>query len=153
MATLPVGSDIASFGFGSPAIGNYLNSPQFKANTTYGELMGINPSVPTGGFGAGVTGMSGTGAGGLGGLMSLDGLKLIGGGLSTIGNLWTAFQAQKLAKEQFNFQKDFATTNLANSIKTYNTALEDRAVARGFTQGDSDETTRAYIEKNRLSRD
>lgn len=150
MATLPVGSDIASFGFGSPQQSAYLQSPQFKANTTYGELMGINPSIGTGGFGAGSGG--GLFSSGAGGLASLDGLKLIGGGLSTIGNLWTAFQAQKLAKEQFNFQKDFANTNLANQIKSYNTALEDRITARSFTQGDDEATTQAYIEKNKLSR-
>ncbi|QEP29867.1 hypothetical protein HYP99_gp069 [Sinorhizobium phage ort11] len=139
MAILP--SDIANFGFGSQQQNAYLQSPQFQANTTYGNLIGADPSQ----FNVG-----GTGSGGFGGLMSLDGLKLIGGGLSTIGNLWNAFQAQKLARDSFNFQKNFANKNLANQIQSYNTALEDRARSRGFTEGQSQDQIDSYIDKNRL---
>ena len=148
MATMPVGADIANFGFGSAQSNNYLSSPQFQANTTYGDLMGIQgPSGGIGGFGT-----TGAGTGGLGGLMSLDGLKLIGGGLSTIGNLWNSFQAQKLAKESFRFQKDFANRNLANQISSYNTALDDRARSRGVAEGQSQQQVDDYIAKNSLSR-
>ncbi|QWY83522.1 putative structural protein [Rhizobium phage RHph_X2_28B] len=142
---LPVGADIANFGFGSSEQNAYLQSPQFQANTTYGSLIGAPSAAGIGGFG-----MGGAGSGGFGGLMSLDGLKLIGGGLSTIGNLWNAFQAQKLAREQFNFQKNFANKNLANQIQSYNTALEDRARSRGFTEGQSQEQIDSYVDKNRL---
>lgn len=72
------------------------------------------------------------------------------GAIGTIGNLWAAWQAQKLAKEQFNFQKGVTNTNLANQIQTYNTALSGRAESRGYMQGDSSEQTSAYIQENQL---
>ena len=76
--------------------------------------------------------------------------QLVLGGIGTIGNLWSAWQAQKLAKEQFNYQKGITDTNLANQIQSYNTSLVDRINARSFMQGDSQETTDAYIAANSL---
>lgn len=73
-------------------------------------------------------------------------------GLNTLGNLWGAFEAQKLAREQFDFTKNTTNTNLNNSIRSYNTALEDRARARGFTEGQSSDQIQGYINTNRLSR-
>ena len=72
-------------------------------------------------------------------------------GLQTIGSLWNAFQANKLAKRAFNFQRDFANTNLRNQTQTYNTALEDRVGNRAFVQGMSPEQANAYLAKNRLT--
>ena len=72
------------------------------------------------------------------------------GTLGTMGNLWAAFQAQKLAKEQFQFQKGVTNTNLANQIQSYNTSLVDRINARSHMQGDSQATTDAYIATNSL---
>ena len=71
-------------------------------------------------------------------------------GLSTLGNLWGSFQSTKLAKDSFNFQKGMAEKNYANQIKSYNTALTDRATTRGFVQGDSTEATQQYINDNKL---
>ncbi len=71
-------------------------------------------------------------------------------GLSTLGNLWGSFQSTKLAKDSFNFQKGMAEKNYANQIKSYNTALTDRATTRGFVQGDSTEAAQQYINDNKL---
>ena len=71
-------------------------------------------------------------------------------GLSTLGNLWGSFQSTKLAKDSFNFRKGMAEKNYANQIKSYNTALTDRATTRGFVQGDSTEATQQYINDNKL---
>lgn len=71
-------------------------------------------------------------------------------GLSSLGNLYSGWQATKLAKDAFNFQKEMTQKNYANSIKSYNTALSDRAISRGKVQGDSAETTQAYIDQNKL---
>lgn len=73
-------------------------------------------------------------------------------GLNTLGNLYGAWQANKLARDQLNFTKNVTNTNLNNSIQSYNTALSDRARSRGFTEGRSDTEVADYISANRLSR-
>lgn len=82
--------------------------------------------------------------------MNLGTGQLLLGGIGTLGNLWAAFQAQKLAREQFDFQKGITNTNLANQIQSYNTTLTDRINARSFMQDDDQATTDAYIRDNAL---
>lgn len=83
---------------------------------------------------------------------NMDTANLALTGLSTIGNLWAAFQAQKLAKEQFKYTKGVTDTNLANQIQTYNTGLTDRANNRAIVEGRTPEQTKAYIDANSLRR-
>lgn len=71
-------------------------------------------------------------------------------GLMGLGNLWGAWQSNKLAKDQLNFTKDFANRNLANQTKAYNTALEDRARSRAAVEGQTSAQQQAYIDRNRL---
>lgn len=71
-------------------------------------------------------------------------------GLNTIGNLWGAWQSNKLARDQLNFTKDFANRNLANQTAAYNTALEDRGRARAAVEGQTSAEAQAYIDRNRL---
>lgn len=76
-------------------------------------------------------------------------------GLSALGslaNIYGGFQANKLAKDQLSFTKDITNTNLNNSIKSYNTALEDRARSRAVAENRDQSTADEYIEKNKLSR-
>lgn len=72
------------------------------------------------------------------------------GALNSVGGLWGGLQAQKLARDQFNFTKNMATTNLANQTQSYNTALTDKINARAKTQGMTSQETQAYLDKNRL---
>lgn len=120
----------------------------------FGDMSSINtytsnpnyyPPAPGGGglFGGGR-------AGGLG--FNMDTMQLGLSGLSAIGNFWNAFQAQKLAKKQFEFTKEITNTNLANQIKSYNTSLSDRARSRGFVEGQSQDQIDQYIAGNSLSR-
>ncbi|QYW01835.1 hypothetical protein PP761_gp60 [Stenotrophomonas phage Paxi] len=74
------------------------------------------------------------------------------GALQTLGGLWGAFNANRLARDQFNFTRDFANTNLNNSIQSYNTQLADRARARAAVEGQTDAQRDQYIADNRLSR-
>ncbi|MNF31601.1 hypothetical protein D3C85_662420 [compost metagenome] len=74
------------------------------------------------------------------------------GGLGSLAGIIGSNRQFGLAKDQLKFQKDFANTNLNNSIKSYNTTLEDRLNARGFAQGDSTAATQEQIARNRLSR-
>ncbi len=78
----------------------------------------------------------------------MGGLDFLGG----INNMYGSFQAQRNAKNQFNFMKDIANTNLNNQIKTYNTALADRANNRAHFGGWTPEQTQSYIEQNSLKR-
>ena len=65
------------------------------------------------------------------GFWSKDGgAGLILGGVQVLGNLWSSYQAHKMAKEQMAFAREQWNTNLANQTQTYNTALEDRIRGR-----------------------
>jgi len=114
------------------------------SNPVGSYLRAAGPSGAIGANKSAVPGMSG----GLG--FNLDTAQLALGGLQTIGSLWQAWEANKLAKESFKFQKDFANTNLANSIQSYNTTLDDRIRSRGFTEGQSADQIQGYLDKNRL---
>lgn len=93
---------------------------------------------------------AGAGNSGFGLNMGTAGLAL--GGLQSLNGLIQGNKAFSLAKDQFKYQKNVTDTNLNNSIKSYNTTLEDRLTARGVAQGDDAATVQANIEKNRLSR-
>lgn len=84
--------------------------------------------------------------------MNLDTAQFGLGALRTLGGLYGAFQSNRLARDQFNFTKDFANTNLNNSIQSYNTQLADRARARAVVEGQSDAQRDQYIADNRLTR-
>lgn len=74
------------------------------------------------------------------------------GGLGALGNLWGAFQAQGLAQKQFELTRNIANTNLTNQIRSYNTALEDRARSRGAAEGQSQSQVDDYLARNRMTR-
>lgn len=71
--------------------------------------------------------------------------------IGTIGGLWGAIQQNKIAKQQLALSKEAYNTNMNNTIKTYNTALEDRIRARYEMEGRAAEAD-GYIERNKLSR-
>lgn len=122
-----------SFGFGGVGSGPQL-APDAGSSLIYNPQAA---AAPAGGFELGFNAPS---------------LQMGLQGLNTLGNLWGALQSTKLAREQLNFTRNVTNTNLNNSIKSYNTALEDRARSRGFTQGQSDTDINNYIAANRLSR-
>ena len=146
---------------------NYLNTNQNSQNPWL-TMMGIpipqagsvlseaglpqfaNPGgiIPSAGASMGI---GGAGAGGGLGAAGIAGLAMQG--LSTIGGLWAAFKAQKLAKQQFKYTKNVTDTNLNNQIKSYNTTLEDRIRSRAKVEGMSPEMAQAYIDNNRLTRE
>lgn len=64
--------------------------------------------------------------------------------------IYSGLKQLGLAEDQFNFTKDAFNTNLANSIKSYNNALEDRARARyAYMTGDASNADE-YINKHKL---
>ena len=72
-------------------------------------------------------------------------------GLQTLGGLFAAFKQLSLANKQFDFQKKFANANMANSIQSYNTQLQDRARARAAMEGQSQAQMQQYIDQNRMA--
>ena len=120
----------------SPAISSFGNLAGNELSSGAAPGMGTTPGA---GLGSGLGFNIGTGQLALGGLQSLAGI-------------FSAIQSNKLANKQFDLTKDVTNTNLNNSIKSYNTALSDRANARYFTQNQSQADADKYISDNRLSR-
>ena len=96
---------------------------------------------------------TGSGAGAFGQLgMNIPTFQLGLGALGSLANIYGGFQANKLAKDQLSFTKSVTNTNLNNQIKSYNTALEDRARSRAVAENRDQASADAYIEANKLSR-
>lgn len=84
--------------------------------------------------------------------MNIPTLQLGLGALGSLADIYSGFQANKLAKDQLSFTKNITNTNLNNQIKSYNTALEDRARSRATAENRDQSTADEYIAANRLSR-
>ncbi len=146
--------------YGSNALfpGDYssLMGNQYGGMPTLGTPMEtFNPMAGVAGGIGGLSGMGGMGAdtgwaSKFGGTMGVAKAGIAG--LQTLGQLWMGFKAAKMAKKQFQFTKDITNTNLANQIKTYNTALADRARGRGVMESQSQATQDSYVRDNSLSR-
>jgi hypothetical protein len=140
-----------SFGFGPGGMNtagvNAAAGTAIRANPT--NTMAAPAGGPAGVLGSGsLTDMfKGSGLG-----MNLGTAQLALGGLQTIAGIWGAWQANKLAKDQLNFQKGVVNTNLANQVQSYNTTLEDRARSRAHTQNQDPSTADDYIAKHSLRR-
>ena len=141
MTTMPM-----TEGFNPMAIANYggMQSP-YNPGTILPTGSGIGSITPAGGGLGGMFAGSGLGA-------NMPTFSLALGGLQTIGGLWAAFNAAKVAKQQLNFTKSMANANLANQTQSYNTAIEDRARSRGFTEGQSSSQVDDYISRNSLAK-
>lgn len=84
--------------------------------------------------------------------MNIPTFQLGLGAIGSLANIYGGFQANKLAKDQLNFAKSVTNTNLNNQIKSYNTALEDRARSRAVAENRDQSTADAYIAANKLTR-
>ncbi len=71
-------------------------------------------------------------------------------GLASLAGVWAAFQQNKTARDQLNFNKDAYQTNLGNQTKSYNTALSDRITSQYIQEGKSAADAQAYLKANRL---
>lgn len=131
--------------------------------TGVGLSMGQPTNMPTGPASAPMdvtvaspnSGLSGAGNGagsqqGSGFWSKDGGAGLILGGVQVLGNLWSSFQAHKMAKKQMAFAREQWDTNLANQTQTYNTALEDRIRGRYATGTRSEEQLSGEIDKHSL---
>lgn len=78
------------------------------------------------------------------------GAGLVLGGIQVLGNLWSSFQAHKMAKEQMSFAREQWDTNLENQTQSYNTSLEDRIRGRYAMGTRSDKQLQNEIDKHSL---
>lgn len=161
--SFPAGTNAGISGYGMPVYpGNSnLALPTFAAPET--SLMPVMPNTPAPGT-TGLTPVSGTTSGTTpindswfsktfmneGGGMNLDNIGAVLKGVGSLGSLWGGIQANKIAKDSLNFQKDSYNTNLNNQISTFNTALEDRAYARAAQNGTGNATAEGYIARHKL---
>ena len=79
--------------------------------------------------------------------------QVIGGAAQGIGaafGIYNAFQQQKMAKQQFAFQKEAYYTNLRNQSQSYNTQLQDRINGRHSAAERTQEQKQADYDKNKL---
>jgi hypothetical protein len=122
------------------------------------DFSSFDTSGLTGMSGGGIPGVGlpsgvdfGGGSGGMGLGFNVPTAQLALAGLSTLGNLWGGWQAQKMAKKQFKFSKGMSLANMANQVKSYNTALADRARSRQVMESQSDATRDSYVKDNSLT--
>jgi hypothetical protein len=140
----------------TPNPGVNMVSPPVGDN--WGAMRNVGAAIPNFSNQSTVGGVPGTGIsqqqkpGFFGNMNFMDTAELALGGLQTIGSLWGAWQANKLAGENLAFQKEAYNTNLANSISAYNTALDDKIRSRAKTEGMSDAEAQAYIDEHELRR-
>lgn len=73
-------------------------------------------------------------------------------GIGTLGSLYLGYQQMKQAKQAFGLQKEMANLNANNSIKNYNTSLEDRIRGRTADYAGKENDVQSYLAKHKLSR-
>lgn len=121
----------------------YLTNPNFRGTPGVGMMTDLNGNTG-GGLGSNFFGNNSN----LG--FNSQTLQLALSGLGAIGNFYNAFQANKLANNQFDFTKSITEKNLTNQTKSYNTALSDRINARASSNGMSAAEVQDYLANNRL---
>jgi hypothetical protein len=119
------------------------------ANLMLGQWNERAPSLGAAAPQSGMPGMNGMNTG-LGPNIGTGQLAL--SGLGALGNLWTGMQAQDMAKKQFGLASTVANANLANQIRSYNNALEDRVRSRMVAENRNPDEAESYLATRRMSR-
>ena len=158
---MDLASLLRSFGSsGSPLGPQALGAAAQNTGMPQVDYSLLNGAAPNTGLQAGgALGLQAPGFNILGGAQGGNGLGLniptaqLGlQGLGSLANLYTGFKSLGLAKDQFNFQRDTANTNLNNQIQTYNTGLEDRLRTRAQFNQDTPESAQSAYERQKLTR-
>ena len=79
-------------------------------------------------------------------------LQLGLGALNALAGMYNSWNMNKLAKQQFNLQKDVLNTNLNNQIKSYNNSLADQLRSRAATETGDVNAYDSLIEERKLTR-
>lgn len=79
-------------------------------------------------------------------------LQLGLGALNSLAGMYNSWNMNKLAKQQFNLQKDVLNTNLNNQIKSYNNSLADQLRSRAAMETGDANAYDSLIEERKLTR-
>ena len=138
----------SQFGAWGTGIQKYSMASPSTPSVSGPSMPGVAVNSPTTGVNQAATGAQ---AGQGSGFWSKDGgAGMVLGGIQVLGNLWSSYQAHKMAKEQMSFAREQWDTNLHNQTQTYNTALEDRIRSRHHTEGRGTGETDAYLAEHSL---
>ncbi|MBZ6397061.1 MULTISPECIES: hypothetical protein [Pantoea] len=151
-------SDMGIFNNGYGSMANY------GATQNGGlDLSVFNTGQPAGAAGLGLGQAGGAADSGLFSMSSMFGGKDAGGAQSTgwvtgglgalqgIGNLYLGMQSYGLAKQQFAAQQQAYKTNLANSVNSYNTALEDKIRGRTSDYAGKEQDVQNYLASHKAT--
>ena len=72
--------------------------------------------------------------------------------LASLAGMYNSWNMNKLAKQQFNLQKDVLNTNLNNQIKSYNNSLADQLRSRAAMETGDANAYDSLIEERKLTR-
>lgn len=147
---LGLGGFDSLFGFGSS--GNFGAAPNLAAldKARWGDFGGsessdfVSPANPAKKVAAASAAAGGDS------MWTMGNLSKVLEGLGAIGNVWTGWEANNLARDELSFQQDSYKTNLANQISAFNMALEDRARTGAIQNGTSASDRDAYIDKYKM---
>lgn len=129
--------------YNSPLAQGYMNQ-----NNAYNLTPATMPATGSPGIFSQATDWVNQNLGGWGNAAKLAGSAFnIYGGMQQMG---LAKDQLALAKDTFNFNKGLALTNLDNSIKNYNTSLEDRMRARAHMETGNQNAYNQQIEERKL---
>lgn len=92
-----------------------------------------------------------TGTFSLSNLANFDNLSSLAQGIGSIGQLYLGSQQLGLARDAFNQSKQAYQQNMANSIASYNTSLEDKIRGRSSNYAGKEADVQKYLSANKLS--
>ena len=84
--------------------------------------------------------------------LNIPTLQLGLGALNALAGMYNSWNMNKLAKQQFNLQKDVLNTNLNNQIKSYNNSLADQLRSRAAMETGDVNAYDSLIEERKLTR-
>lgn len=84
--------------------------------------------------------------------LNMNTFSNIVGGLSSLGQLWQGYQANRLARDQWRTQKSVLNTNMMNQIQSYNNSLRDRLNSRAKMEGRDQESADREFEERQVRR-
>lgn len=139
------GTQLGSTGVGL-SMGQSVNTPSMSTSNP----VDVTVNSPNAVGGVNNTGNNSNSQLGSGFWSKDGGAGLALGGVQVLGNLWSSYQAHKMAKEQMAFAREQWDTNLTNQTQTYNTALEDRIRGRYASGTRTEDQLSSEIDKHSL---